>query len=171
MWTTITPAAMKALEADYMQRTGVPSALLMEHAAMAVCDALARHVPPRGTVLFLCGPGNNGGDGWAAARIWQQRGGRSAVISTADRLTGDAQMNRDLACRLGVPVLPGDAWPECDGICDALFGTGLSRPPEGDALALIRRANACGKPIVAVDIPSGLDGTAGMPLGEAIRAT
>ena len=76
MQTTITPADMKALEARFMAEYHVPSALLMEHAALGVVDAIARYTD-KGTVVFLCGPGNNGGDGYAAARLWQARGGEA----------------------------------------------------------------------------------------------
>lgn len=80
MRLTIGPKEMKELEGQWMNETGVPSALLMEHAAMAVCDSLERLCGPKGSVLFLCGPGNNGGDGYAAARIWKQRGGFSDIL-------------------------------------------------------------------------------------------
>lgn len=80
MMLSIRPDEMQKLERDWMTASGVPSALLMEHAAMAVCDSLDSLLSDKGHVLFLCGPGNNGGDGYAAARIWQSRGGSSAVL-------------------------------------------------------------------------------------------
>ena len=73
MLLTITPAEMKALETQFMQENAVPGALLMEHAAQGVVDAIARYTD-KGPVVFLCGPGNNGGDGYAAARLWAARG-------------------------------------------------------------------------------------------------
>lgn len=107
MLYTITPDEMKALEQDWMAARHVPGALLMEHAAMGVCDALAE-LCPGGRVLFLCGPGNNGGDGYAAARIWQARGGTSTVLELTGRAAGDAKMNRDLAIAAGIPVQSAD---------------------------------------------------------------
>lgn len=175
--TTITPADMKALETRFMAENGVPGALLMEHAAMGVVDAIARYTD-KGTVVFLCGPGNNGGDGYAAARLWKARGGTSHIVEVTAEVHGDALLNRNLAQIMRIPMQPAaefEALPLCDVIVDALFGTGLSRAVEGYAGALIHWANDrndSGTPIVAVDIPSGIDGTTGHVLGqEAIRAT
>lgn len=170
MQITITPEEMKKLERNYMQENAVPGALLMEHAAQGVCGAIARRFPG-GRVLFLCGPGNNGGDGYAAARLWQAQGGQALVMETSAPATGDAAMNSRLAQQAGVTIVPAALpLPVCDGIVDALFGTGLSRPVEGLAKALIQAANASGAPIVAVDIPSGLHGETGQIMGAAIEA-
>lgn len=170
MQITITPNEMKALEQAYMKESGVPGALLMEHAAQAVCAALERHIPG-GRALFLCGFGNNGGDGYAAARLWQARGGQAVIMELSDAPSGDASMNRRLAQQAGIPLLSAALpLPECSAIVDALFGTGLSRPVEGLAAQLIAAANQSGLPIIAVDIPSGLHGETGHVLGEAIRA-
>ncbi len=174
---TITPADMKALETRYMADHNIPGALLMEHAAIGVCDAIARY-SDRGVAVFLCGPGNNGGDGYAAARLWKARGGESHIIETTADVRGDALLNRSLAVMAGIPIRNeadyGDT-PLCDMIVDALFGTGLSRAVDGFAATLIHWANdRCdfGKAaMIAVDIPSGIDGTTGAVLGwEAIRA-
>ncbi|MDD6050462.1 MAG: NAD(P)H-hydrate dehydratase [Clostridiales bacterium] len=175
---TITPADMKALETRFMADHGVPGALLMEHAAMGVVDAIARYTN-NGTALFLCGTGNNGGDGYAAARLWQTLGGKAHIVEVTDSAHGDALLNRHLAQMLCIPIeryAAEDSLPDCDVIVDALFGTGLSRAIDGTAAVLIHRANDrhrdCGTPIIAVDIPSGIDGTTGHVLGqEAICAT
>lgn len=165
MDVTITPAEMKRLENDFMTQYSVPGALLMEHAAQGVTAAIARHASANGTALFLCGPGNNGGDGYAAARLWQARGGKSIIWELTDRASGDALLNRRLALMQEIPLrtladeLP--PLPDCDVIVDALFGTGLSRFIDGTAQALISAANSSGKPIIAVDVPSGIDGTTG----------
>lgn len=170
MQMTITPEAMKRLEQEYMQKNAVPGALLMEHAAQGVCKALRQRFPG-GRVLFLCGPGNNGGDGYAAARLWQAQGGQALVMELTAPVTEDASMNRRLARQAGVEILPAAVpLPACDGIVDALFGTGLSRLVEGLAKALIDAANASSAPIVAVDIPSGLHGETGRVMGTAICA-
>ena len=170
---TITPAQMKELEARFMREQGVPGILLMEQAARAVCAALEELVPG-GRVLFLCGPGNNGGDGYAAARLWRERGGRAILWELTDTARGDALTNRTLALLQGIVPegIPAEGpLPECDAVCDALFGTGLSRALEGPAAMIVDRVNASGLPVVAVDIPSGLDGTTGHVLGRAVRAT
>ena len=174
---TITPADMKALESRFMEENAVPGALLMEHAAMGVCDAIARYTD-KGTVVFLCGPGNNGGDGYAAARLWAERGGKAHIVEVTADVHGDARLNRNLAKMLQIPFQNATEFEElplCDVIVDALFGTGLSRAVDGYAGSLIHWANDrndFGTPIIAVDIPSGIDGTTGELLGEeAIRAT
>ncbi|MGN0779282.1 MAG: NAD(P)H-hydrate dehydratase [Aristaeellaceae bacterium] len=172
MDVTITPEGMQALEKDYMSRLGVCSALLMEHAAQGVCAALQRRCPG-GRALFLCGTGNNGGDGYAAARLWRAYGGCAQVLELTNQPRGDALMNRTLAQQAGIAMHLADAdtvLPDCDIMVDALFGTGLARPVEGIALMLIRLARASGKPVVAVDIPSGLSGLTGQVLGEALPA-
>ena len=183
MRITITPADMKALETRFMQENDVPGALLMEHAALGVVDAIARYTD-KGTVVFLCGPGNNGGDGYAAARLWKARGGKSHIVEVTADVRGDALLNRNLAKMAGVSFLdPGEPdhfppfdLPPCDVIVDALFGTGLARALDGFAAHLIHCANDMTEfhnvPIIAVDIPSGIDGTTGeVPGWEAIHAT
>ncbi|MBQ2953979.1 MAG: NAD(P)H-hydrate dehydratase [Clostridia bacterium] len=176
MMMTITPAEMKALETRFMEETGMPGILLMEHAAMGVVEAIARYTD-KGPVVFLCGPGNNGGDGYAAARLWDACGGTSMVLEVTADVHGDALLNRTLTREL-MPILSIEEHQElhrCDVIVDALFGTGLSRAVDDDDLAaLIHKVNHmhdAGKPVIAVDIPSGIDGTTGKVLGTAIRAT
>ncbi len=179
MKTTITPADMKALESRYMEENHVPGALLMEHAALGVVDAIARYTD-NGKVVFLCGPGNNGGDGYAAARLWAARGGKAHIVEITADVRGDALLNRNLAVMAGIPceIASDDMYydiPRCDVIVDALFGTGLTRAIVGAAGHLIHCAYDMnldfGTPIIAVDVPSGIDGTTGKMLGTAVRAT
>ena len=177
MLHTISPQDMQEMERAFLNGTAYPSMLLMEHAAQAVVECLERYAKKDGRVLFVCGGGNNGGDGCAAARIWMQRGGKADVwlMTSPSRMKGDAGVN---ACLLGVcganmTILYGDA-PEigadCCAVVDALFGTGLSRALEGAALSAVQRINESGLPVIAVDIPSGVDGATGQILGEAVRA-
>ncbi len=179
MKMTITPAEMKALEARFMEENSIPGALLMEHAALGVVDAIARYTD-KGTAVFLCGPGNNGGDGYAAARLWAARGGKAHIIEVTADVHGDALLNRQKALDMGLPCqIASDDFafdlPRCDAIVDALFGTGLARPITGAAGHIIHCAYDMnldfGTPIIAVDIPSGIDGTTGQALGTAVRAT
>lgn len=160
MKRTISPDAMYALERTFMDNNNVPGALLMEHAAQGVCAAILRYVRQDSTVLFLCGPGNNGGDGYASARLWQSAGGKSMIIELPGAPYGDAAMNRRLAQQAGVLFLPlaqaDTALRLCDAIVDALFGIGLSREPDETASKLILAVNRSGKPVISVDIPSGL---------------
>jgi len=181
MYRTITPEEMKRVEHTIMRETGLPGLLLMEHAAVAVVGAVKRLMEGRqGQVLFLCGPGNNGGDGLAAARLWLGEGGQAQIWQFTSKMSGDAAANRQLLKKLW-PDTPfmrlseaADKLPpigsEIACIVDALFGTGLSQPIQGVAFALTKRVNESGIPVVAVDIPSGLSGLTGMVMGEAIRA-
>lgn len=173
---TLTPDEMKSLEGRYMAETAVPGALLMEHAAQGVVQALHRHAPQGGCVLFLCGPGNNGGDGYAAARLWHCAGGRSIIGEMSSTPSGDALLHRRLALHCSMEAFPLEKalqqLPHCTAVCDALFGTGLCRPIEGAAAEAIALVNDSGLPVVAVDIPSGLNGLTGHPVGTAVmRAT
>lgn len=149
---------------------GVPSLVLMERAGRAVADVVARR-PHTTRVLVLCGPGNNGGDGFVAARVLQQRGYRVrlALLGDRARLAGDAAA---VAAQWSGPVEPAEGvdLTGCDLIVDALFGAGLARDLDGAALALVERMADAGRPIVAVDLPSGLDGATGLVRGAAAQA-
>lgn len=177
MKRTITPAEMQAMERRFMRDTGYPGLLLMEHAALALLNALAEMAPPNGRVLFVCGSGNNGGDGLALARLWRQRGGESVVWLTvpSESLPSDARTNAAALSGWDVPVhIIEETLPIPEGtsaVVDALFGTGLSRPMEGIAALLIKAVNESGLPILAVDIPSGIDGGSGHVQGVAVQAT
>lgn len=178
MIRTISPQDMQEMERAFLDGTGYPSMLLMEHAAQAVVGELGALVPRDARVLFVCGGGNNGGDGCAAARLWMQRGGRADVwlLKSPSQMKGDAGVNACLlnACGASLNVLYGEA-PEipqgCAAIVDALYGTGLSRALEGASLAAVQSINESGLPVVSVDIPSGVDGATGQVLGEAVRAS
>ncbi len=150
--------------------SGIAGEILMEHAGAAVADAVRLNYP-HGRVLVLCGPGNNGGDGFVAARILKAAGWPVRLVLLGERsaLKGDAAL---MASRWDGPVLlPGEAdFSAADVIVDALFGAGLSKPIEGKAADLVQAANTSGKPVVAVDLPSGVGGDDGLPRGVAIKA-
>ena len=150
---------------------GVAGIDLMEQAGRAVADAvLARH-PAGSRVIVVAGPGNNGGDGFVAARLLVERGYRVEVllIGEAARLKGDAAR---AAKQWTGPMAVADP-AGLDGaqvVIDALFGAGLDRPVEGLPRAMIERMNAQGAPVVAVDLPSGINGTSGVVMGVAVKA-
>lgn len=150
--------------------SGISGQTLMDRAGTAVADAVARRALST-RVGILCGPGNNGGDGFVAARVLAQRGFRVQVALLGDRdaLAGDAAA---AARRWTGPVEPAETFDiaAMDLIVDALFGAGLSRDLEGAALALVERLAASAKPIIAVDLPSGLDGATGAVRGAAAPA-
>ena len=170
----ITPSQMRAMEQRYFAETGTPSIDLMERAARCLNVAIARHYKLERTVYFACGPGGNGGDGYACARMYAKIGGRCALFSAAPPKTPDAIANRERALAMGIPELAPDAdVPAPEIWVDALYGTGLSRAPEGPAASLIRRMNAdrrMGAKLVAVDIPSGLNGMTGAAFDPCVEA-
>jgi hydroxyethylthiazole kinase-like uncharacterized protein yjeF len=150
--------------------SGVPGADLMENAGAAVARAVARRHPPGSKVAVVAGPGNNGGDGFVAARHLAAAGYRVrlCLIGALDKLKGDAAW---AAGRWGGPVAPA---PDLSGVAvivDALFGAGLDRPVTGDARAAVEAMNAAGCPVIAVDLASGINGTTGAVMGVAVRAT
>ena len=174
MKSLITPAQMRDMEGRYFAETGTPSIELMERAARALNAAIARHYGLERTVCFACGPGGNGGDGYACARMYAKIGGKCALFPASPPRTPDAIMNRERALAMGIPELAPDADAPAPEIwVDALYGTGLSRAPEGPAAALIRRMNAdrrLGAKVVAVDIPSGLNGLTGAAFEPCVAA-
>jgi hydroxyethylthiazole kinase-like uncharacterized protein yjeF len=149
---------------------GTAGMALMEKAGRAVADAVARH--PLGTrVVVVAGPGNNGGDGFVAARVLAERGYpvRLMLLGDVAALRGDAAEAARLWARPVEAATPG-ALAGVGVIVDALFGAGLNRPVEGAARAMIEAMNASGVPIVAVDLPSGINGASGIVMGAAVRA-
>ena len=170
----ITPQQMRDMEGRYFTETGAPSIDLMERAARALNVAVARHFGLERTVYFACGPGGNGGDGYACARMYAKIGGKCALFPAAPPRTPDAIRNRALALAMGIPEFTPDAdAPAPEVWVDALYGTGLSRAPEGPAAELIRRMNAdrrLGAKVVAVDIPSGLNGLTGASFDPCVAA-
>ena len=150
---------------------GISGGELMANAGTAVAEALtARFV--RTPAIVLCGPGNNGGDGFVVARRLAQAGWpvRVAMLGARERLRGDAAAAA--AAWTGTTLALEPAVLEGAGlVIDALFGAGLARPLEGVALATIEALQDAGLPVVAVDVPSGVDGDTGQVLGAAARAT
>src|SRR6201995_253105 len=150
---------------------GTPGFSLMLSAGQAVASA-AIDLVEEGPILVIAGPGNNGGDGFVAAAELVARGRDVSVILLCERdsLQGDAA---SAARGWKYPVLPFN--PQAIGkpalIIDALFGAGLTRPIEGVPRDMIEAINANGAPVLAVDLPSGINGTSGAVMGAAVRAT
>ncbi|MGX1788799.1 NAD(P)H-hydrate dehydratase [Bosea sp. NPDC055332] len=166
----LTVAEMAAADAAAIA-AGTPGIVLMEKAGRAVADAVTRRVRPGQRILVLCGPGNNGGDGFVAARLLAERGCRVTLALAGERaaLKGDAALAAESWTG---PVATVDAVEPArhDLVVDALFGAGLSRPIAGELAALLDRVNAAGQPVVAVDVPSGVNGDTGLAQGPAVRA-
>ncbi len=149
-------------------KAGTPSLTLMENAGRAVADAIAARFPPS-KVTVLCGPGNNGGDGFVAARLLAAHGFDVVVAAGGDHKGDAAAMAgqwQGARVALSPAALTGAAL-----IVDALFGAGLSRALDKSCRALAEAVNRSHVPVIAVDVPSGLDGDSGKILGLAVKAS
>jgi hydroxyethylthiazole kinase-like uncharacterized protein yjeF len=144
---------------------------LMERAGRAVADTAVALQPAARRVVVIAGPGNNGGDGFVAARLLAERRYQVEVLllGEAARLTGDAARAAKMWKGPVVPAGP-DRLAGADLVIDALFGAGLDRPVEGLARAMIEDINAQPAPVLAVDLPSGINGTSGEVMGVAVQA-
>lgn len=185
-WRILSPRQMQAADAFTIGTLGIPGVALMETAGRHLAvetDALARERGlAGGSVGIVCGGGNNGGDGFVAARHLADWGYETELLLCGDpeRMVGDAAINLSAARALRLPMrvlkTPAEvvALPSpghYDLLVDALLGTGLSGEVRGTAPPAIEWMNVHGAPVVACDIPSGLCGDSGRPLGAAVRAT
>ena len=150
---------------------GVSGLSLMECAGKAVADAVSARQAPDARVVVVAGPGNNGGDGFVAAQLLAQRhyAVKVLLVGEAEKLKGDAAAAAKNWNGQIVAAHP-DGLQEADIVADALFGAGLDRPVGGLAHAMIDAMNAQAAPIVAVDLPSGVNGTSGAVMGAAVNA-
>lgn len=149
---------------------GIPGIELMENAGRAVADATA--MMQRRRITVVAGPGNNGGDGFVAARHLSRRGFAVRLFFVGDpkKLKGDAALAAERWSGAVEKASPA-ALTDCDIIVDALFGAGLDREVEGLPRVMIDAMNASGVPVIAVDLPSGVNGTSGTVMGAAVLAT
>ncbi len=186
----LTASQMRHCDSHTILDLHVPSSVLMERAADALVRCIRENpaIFPAGQVLLLCGSGNNGGDGFAAARLLAADSGdrrhTAAVLylgkfnadGTPDTacMSGECAEQYGLAKKAGVPVFPPDRLerllPESTSAVDAVFGIGLNRPVEGTAADVFRSVNASGLPVLAADIPSGIMADTGCVPGVALRA-
>lgn len=151
--------------------SGVVGTQLMENAGRAVADVVAARYPLGTRIAVVAGPGNNGGDGFVAARLLGERGYlvRLLALSPPAQLAGDAAVAARAFAGTAEPATP-EALAGADVVVDAIFGAGLARPVEGDARIMIKAMNAGRAAIVAVDLPSGVNGSTGAVMGVAVRA-
>jgi NAD(P)H-hydrate epimerase len=186
---TLTRDQVRELDRRAIDGFGVPGLVLMENAGRGCAELLMRLNPDRRPTVILCGPGNNGGDGFVIARHLDNQGWPVTVALFADpaRITGDAAVNYHILrrSRLRIDILAEEStwarngividqdwWEGVGWAVDALFGTGLTRPlgtPFPRLFDTLRRAKWLS--VLAVDIPSGLDCDTGQVLGAALPAT
>ena len=158
----LTCAQMRA-EEERAFAAGVSPLLLMEHAAEKIVDQLEALLGGCSgkRVLFACGSGNNGGDGLAAARLFAARGGLPSILLPIPPATVQGQAQLNFARYLHLPVLQTPPEGSFDGAVDALFGIGLNRAPTGAPAEAIDYLNTLDAPVLAVDVPSGMNGDTG----------
>lgn len=181
----VTAQEMAGLDRATIEEIGIPGIVLMENAARGAAAFYLKTVPDllSRRITVLAGTGNNAGDGFVLARLFKDRGADVRVIClrSPERLQGDALTNFKILDRLDVPVRTWDegadfasqwsAVAESGAVIDAVLGTGLNSEVRGLYRQIIEAVNELPVPILAVDIPSGLDASTGKPLGAAIRAT
>ena len=151
---------------------GAPGIVLMERAGRAVADCAGEMVKSGASILILCGPGNNGGDGLVAARCLAGRGYQVSVglLGQRTELRGDASLAAESWTGAILP-LKEISFDGIELVIDALFGAGLNRPIEGEVRETLEKVAASGVAVLAVDVPSGVEGNSGQVLGFAVPAT
>ena len=174
MFELLTPSEMA--DADQITiENGVPGIELMESAGRGVADIVTNFAANSNRVVVLAGPGNNGGDGFVAARILHEQGFPVIVglLGEESNISGDAKIALASLKNSSIPtkILTKEIVHDGDIFIDALFGAGLCREIEGVAAESIEAINDTEKPVVAVDLPSGIDGETGNILGVAFKAT
>ena len=167
-------AQVRAMDQHAIDVHGVSAATLMERAGEAAWALLRDRWPDARAIGVACGPGNNGGDGYVVARLAKAAGCVVRVVCPHGASPRTPESRRALAAwrAAGGGVTGFDGMlPEADVWVDALYGTGLTRPPSEEAQAVIERINATRLPVLALDVPSGLDADTGHAAGAAVRAT
>lgn len=179
----VTAQEMRELDRQAIEEVGIPSLVLMENAGRTTYQVLAREFPGlAGPVAVVAGRGNNGGDGSVVARYLAQAGVPVVIflVAARDQVRGDALVNLEIAARLGIEMvevreekdinLLAHRLARSGLIVDALLGTGLNSEVRGLYRLVIEEINHLRPPVLAVDIPSGLDADTGRPLGVAVQA-
>ncbi|MEX0734573.1 MAG: NAD(P)H-hydrate dehydratase [Steroidobacteraceae bacterium] len=168
-------AQVRAMDRHAIEKAGIPGYTLMQRAGSAALAAVQRHWPDASKLAILCGAGNNGGDGYVLARLARAAGleVRVAALTDPHRLGGDsARAFTEFAAQGGrYGAFDAAALAGSDLVVDALLGTGIDRRVEGAFRDCIEQVNRAGLPVLALDIPSGLDADTGFPQGAAICAT
>ena len=168
-------AQVRAMDRHAIEKGGIPGYKLMQRAGGAALDAVRRHWPGISKIAILCGAGNNAGDGYVLARLARAAGLDVKVVALTDpsRLSGDAlKAYADFVAEGGRHgAFDATALAGSELVVDALLGTGIDRPVEGALRDCIEWVNRAGLPVLALDVPSGLDADTGQPQGVAIRAT
>jgi len=176
----VTAAQMKEIDRAAIERFGVPAIVLMENAGKAVADEIMK-MASDGTVAIFSGYGNNGGDGFVAAKHLIKNGYKVRVflVGRPKKFSPESEANLNSMVELGarpepiskVEEMSGEFGTGCSLIVDAIFGTGVKGPLDEFYIKLIDKINSVGLPVIAIDLPSGLDADSGNPIPSAVRAS
>ena len=180
----VTASEMREMDTMTINEAGIPGVVLMENAARSASKVFLNHFnPPDGSsIVILCGKGNNGGDGYVMARHLHEKGMDVSVMITGEKssISGDALINLRIIEKLGLKIseitdddtlqYASDIILRCSYIIDGLLGTGLNSPVRGIYKKLIENVNQSGKPVMSIDIPSGLNADTGSKMGTAVKA-
>ena len=171
MTSLYTSAQCRELDRIAIVEHGIPGFELMLRAGRAAFDELARRWPDARSITVFCGKGNNAGDGYVIAGLARETGFDAQILQVGEgALQGDAELARRWAAERGVAPEPADAPARGAVLVDALLGTGLKGPPREAFAAAVRRINAGARPVLAVDVPTGVSGDTGAVPGDAVRA-
>jgi NAD(P)H-hydrate epimerase len=177
--TRLTRAQVREIDRQSSEEYHIPEVVLMENAARAAADAACDMLDGEctGTILILCGGGNNGGDGLAVARHLHNQGADVSLALTIDpaKYKGAALTNWQIVSAMNISWEPANpakiAGTSAILLVDAIFGTGLTEPPREPFGEIVKAIEASRVPVLAIDVPSGLDCDTGLPLGACIKAT
>ena len=179
----VTAQEMRQIDRQTIEGIGIPGAVLMEHAGTAVVRAIREYFPECRRIAVIVGKGNNGGDGLVVARQLALAGQPIQIflVSPPESFAGDALTNLRIAQNLDLPIrtilseeeleLAKSQIASSDLIVDSIFGTGLRGGVHGFIGEVIHYINATGKPVVAIDLPSGLSADTGIAEGACIQAS
>lgn len=175
---------MREMDSITINELGIPGCVLMENAGRGAVRYFLEHFRPAqdSLVLVLCGPGNNGGDGYVISRYLHEKGFRVRVLllGAREKIKGDALLNLHIIQKLSLDIIDvstEEKWKRhrrllknADYLIDAILGTGLNSDVRGLFKTVIEDVNRSGRPVMAVDIPSGLNADSGSVMGTAVRA-
>lgn len=163
---------MQKADSYTIREIGVPSVVLMEHAAQKTIEVMERENIDFSDILIVCGSGNNGGDGFAIARLLQEKGVRVTVFFAGKEssMSEECRLQAQIVRNLGIPIVTVMPEKEYTVLVDALFGVGLNREITGAYCDVIEKMNRLKGRKIAVDIPSGIHSGNGQVMGIAFRA-
>lgn len=171
----VTAEQMKKIDSHAIDTIGIPSMVLMERAALEVAEEIIANFSTHENILVVCGVGNNGGDGVAAARMLflKDKNIKILLIGEEEKASEETKAQLNIAKRMKIPIVHKEQeidWEEQEVIIDAIFGIGLNREVEGEAIEVIMKINQSKAKKVSIDIASGLSADFGEILGVAVKA-